>query len=80
MDMGEAKSVDPRILEIAKKIRRLRIEKGYSSYEKFAYDHDLPRVGYGNHEKGTNFTFLSFVRILDIHGLTMKEFFSDLDG
>ncbi|MDO1451076.1 XRE family transcriptional regulator [Rhodocytophaga aerolata] len=78
--MVKEQSIDPRILQIAAKIKRLRIEKGYSSYEKFAYDHDLPRVGYGNHEKGTNFTFASLLRILDIHNISMKEFFKDLEG
>ncbi|GAB3828673.1 XRE family transcriptional regulator [Hymenobacter jeollabukensis] len=69
---------DPRILQIAHKLKHLRLAAGYTSYEAFAFDHDLPRVGYGRHEKGSNLTLKSLLRLLDIHGLTLAEFFADL--
>ncbi|GAA4316611.1 XRE family transcriptional regulator [Nibribacter koreensis] len=71
---------DPRLAAIGEKIKRLRVTKGYSSYESFAFDHGLPRVGYGRHEKGANLTMSSLLRILDIHGVGLAEFFSDLEG
>lgn len=70
---------DQRLVAIGAKLRELRKKKGYTSYEKFAYDHDLPRVGYGSHEQGANLTMSSLLRLLDIHGLTLREFFSDTD-
>jgi hypothetical protein len=54
--------------------------KGYSSYENFAFDHGLSRVSYGRHEKGSNITLASLLRILDIHKVTLQEFFADLDN
>jgi len=69
---------DPRVLKIAAKIKKLRIEAGYSSYEKFAFDNDLPRVGYGKHEKGANITIASILRIIDIHKISLEEFFKDI--
>ena len=70
--------MDERIENIAKKIKRLRIEKGYVSSEFFAWEHKIPRVQYWRMESGTNFTFKNLLRILDAHEMTMAEFFSDL--
>jgi hypothetical protein len=69
---------DPRLRQIAHKLKRLRLAKGYSSYESFAFDHELPRVGYGRHEQGSNLTMTSLLRLLDIHQLSLAEFFADL--
>ena len=33
------KELDSRILQIAKKLEKIRIEKGYTSYENFAIEH-----------------------------------------
>lgn len=73
------KTIDPRAVAIGKKLRKIREEKGYVSSEFFAWEHNIPRVGYWRLEKGTNFTIGSFLKVLDAHGITMKEFFSDLD-
>lgn len=71
---------DKRLVAIGNKIKELRIRKGYSSYEQFAFEHNLPRSGYGEHEKGRNMTLASLLRILDIHELSFKDFFSDIEG
>ncbi len=68
---------DPRLKQIAQKLKQLRIAKGYSSYEAFAFDHDLPRVGYGRHEQGSNLTLKSLLRLLDIHQVSLADFFAD---
>jgi hypothetical protein len=70
---------DKRVKKVADKIKALREKKGYSSYESFAYDHDLPRVQYWRMEKGANFRFTTFLNLLDKHDLTLSEFFKDLD-
>ena len=75
----EKQELDPRLLKVSAKIKKLRIDAGYSSYEKFAFDNDLPRVGYGNHEKGANITLASLLRILDIHKITLQAFFEDIE-
>lgn len=74
----EATRPDPRLKLIAQKLKQLRIAKGYSSYEAFAFDHELPRVGYGRHEQGSNLTMNSLLRLLDIHQVNLSEFFADL--
>ncbi len=38
---------------MAKELKRMRIEAGYTSYENFAVEHDLDRKHYWMMEKGT---------------------------
>jgi transcriptional regulator with XRE-family HTH domain len=65
------------LVQIGQKLEDLRRKKGYTSYENFAFDYDLPRVHYWRIEKGkVNVTLKSLIRILAIHNLTMEEFFS----
>ena len=70
--------MDKRIQKIADKLKELRIAKGYTSYESFAFDNDINRVQYWRMEKGSNFTMNSLIKILDVHGLTLEEFFKGI--
>lgn len=65
--------------KIAEKIKQLRIDKGYSSYENFAYENDLSRVQYWRLERGTNFTINYLLKVLEIHKLSLSEFFNDIN-
>ena len=71
-------AADPRLKQIAQKLKQLRLDKGYSSYEAFAFDHELPRVWYGRHEQGSNLTLKSLLRLLDIHQVSLADFFADM--
>jgi len=74
----DEKKLDSRIIKIAKKLEKLRKEKGYTSYENFAIEHGISRMQYWRMEKGTNFQFESLLKILDAHGLSLSDFFQDL--
>lgn len=76
--MATKEELDERIIAAGKRLRELRIEAGYTSYENFAFENELPRVQYGRMEKGTNFTIKSLLKVLDVHGLTLNDFFSSL--
>lgn len=67
-----------RIEAIGAHIKALRLKAGYTSYETFATDHGLPRKNYWRIETGYNFTIDTLLRILDIHKMTLAEFFKDL--
>lgn len=71
------KELDPRMKEIGDKLRQLRIEAGHSNYETFAWDKGIGRMQYWRMEKGSNFTFASLFKVLDAHGISLAEFFSD---
>lgn len=69
---------DPRIQEIAQKIKQLRIDAGYSSAENFAYDKGENRVQYWRVESGANITLNTLLRILDHHKISLADFFNSL--
>jgi len=73
------KDLKPEILKIANKIRALRIKKGYSSHESFAWDNNLNRVQYWRIENGSNITLKTLLKVLDIHKISLSEFFKDFD-
>jgi transcriptional regulator with XRE-family HTH domain len=75
---GGQEELDTRIKRIAKKLRELRIEKGYSNHETFAWDNNINRVQYWKVEKGSNVTIKTLLKILDIHNISLSEFFKDL--
>jgi len=66
------------LAKIAFKIKQLRKDKGYSSYETFAVDNDLDRKQYWRIEKGANVTVATLLKILAIHQISMQDFFDDL--
>ena len=77
--MAKLSKQEIRTQQIADKIRKLRIENGYSSYENFAWDNNLPVRSYFRMESGTNFTIKNLFIILDIHKVSLHDFFSDID-
>jgi len=74
-DKDELKEIE--LNKLAERIRSLRIQKGYSNYENFAYEHKIPRAQYGRYEKGEDLRYSSLVKIVRAFGMTMTEFFSE---
>ena len=74
--------MDEEILKtIGDKLKDLRISKGYKSYENFAFDHELSRMHYWRLENGkSNLTIKSLLKILDIHNISLSEFFQEFDS
>ena len=73
--MENANQYNLLVSKIASKLKKLRIEKGLTSYEKFAYQYDLSRTQYWRMEKGTNFTIKYLMKILEIHQISLEDFF-----
>jgi transcriptional regulator with XRE-family HTH domain len=74
----DKKELDSRIFQIAKRIKQLRMDAGYSNYEEFAWKYGIGRMQYWNIEKGSNITLTTLFKILDAHGLSMPEFFNQI--
>lgn len=71
-------SFDTLIQKIADKLKVLRTEAGYTSYENFAWDNGINRMQYWKMEKGeTNFTMKSLHKVLEAHKMSLSEFFKD---
>ncbi|MFP5470971.1 MAG: XRE family transcriptional regulator [Bacteroidia bacterium] len=69
---------EERIIKISQKIKELRIKANYTSAENFAYDNELNRVQYWRVENGANITLKTLLKILDIHKITLSDFFKGI--
>lgn len=72
------KNIELKINQISKKLKEIRLSKGYSSYETFAFDNNLNRVQYWRIESGSNITLKTLLKVLEIHKISLEEFFKDL--
>lgn len=67
------------LTEVGKKLKSYREAAGYSSYEHFAYDHNIGRAQYGKYERGTeDMRLSSLFKLLDSMGITWSDFFKDM--
>jgi len=80
--MGKSKKAesDKWVLLISERIKELRKELGYTSYETFATDHDLDRKQYWRVENGSNITIKTLIKILSIHKMDLPTFFKGMEG
>lgn len=66
------------LIEIGKKLKTCRNAKGYTSYEQFAFEHNIGRAQYGKYERGTEDMRLSTLfRVLNELDISWDEFFKD---
>ena len=64
--------------KIGQRLRELRKEKGFKSYEQFAFTHEINRVQYGYYEQGIkDLRISSLVKVLNAHDLTLSQFFDE---
>ena len=63
--------------EIGDRLKKLREDKGFTSYEHFAIEHDISRMHYWKIEKGkANITIRTLLKILALHDITIQQFFN----
>lgn len=63
--------------KLGSRIKELRIKAGYSSYEFFAYDHNISRAQWGRYENGQDLKFSSLVKVVEAFNMTLSEFFKE---
>lgn len=66
------------IKKIGNRIKQFRRNAGYSSLEKFAYEHEINRTQYARYERGEDMRLSSLLNLLSAHGITLQEFFKGL--
>ncbi len=77
--MAKKKVTEEETLQlIGERLKALRLEKGYQSYEQFAWDNEINRVQYWRMEKGVNVTIKSLLIVLAVHKLSLEEFFKGM--
>lgn len=62
---------------LADRIKELRKKAGYTSYENFAYDHNITRSQWGRYERGEDVRFTSLVKVCKALKISLEEFFSE---
>ena len=69
-----------RIKLIADRLKKIRKQKGYTSYENLAFDKNLSRMLVYRIESGKkDFTFTNFLKLLDALEISLEDFFKDLN-
>jgi hypothetical protein len=68
---------DKLLQKLGERIKLLRISKGFTSYEYFAYEHNISRAQFGRYEQGQDLRFSSLIKIVNAFGMTLDEFFSE---
>lgn len=65
------------LIKLGNRIKALRIKKGYTSYEYFAYEHNISRAQFGRYEKGEDLRYTSLLKVVRALDMTLEEFFSE---
>jgi transcriptional regulator with XRE-family HTH domain len=76
MEKKPKKQLSEDLQKLGKRIRELRIKKGYTNYENFAFEHNIPRAQFGRYEQGHDLRYSSLLKVVRAFGMTMEEFFS----
>lgn len=63
--------------KLGARLKQLRIDAGFTSYETFAYQNNISRAQYGRYEKGQDIRFSTLIKLISAFGLTVHEFFSE---
>jgi transcriptional regulator with XRE-family HTH domain len=63
--------------KLGNRIKQLRIKKGYSSYEVFAFENGISRAQFGRYERGEDLRYSSLLKVVKALGISVKDFFSD---
>ena len=72
-----SKSGHRQVKNLGKRIKELRKKSGYTSYDTLAHEHSIVRSQYGKYEQGVDMKFSTILKLAEIHGLTLKEFFAE---
>lgn len=78
MEKNGKHSPEEQLKRVGEALKKLRISKGHSNYDYFAYEIGMSRSQYGEYEKGKNMNLLTLMRILDHHNITIDEFFKEV--
>lgn len=69
--------IDIELQNLGNRLKDLRRAKGYSNYEQFAFDNELPRAQYGRYEQGKDLRFSSLLKVLKALDISLEEFFKE---
>jgi len=68
---------DEVLQKMGKRIRELRIKKGFSNMDVFAYEHGFARAQYGRYENGEDLRFSTLLRLINAFEINLEDFFGE---
>lgn len=71
------KPVDPDLQVLGRRIREIRKNRGYTSFEIFAYEKGFSRITYGKMELGQNITYKNLLKFVRAVNMSLKDFFAE---
>jgi len=85
LGMAKSKKVKPSesdfdifLQKIGERMKQLRLKKGFSNYENFAYENNIGRSQYGKYEKGKDdLRMSSMYKVLNSLDVSFEQFFSE---
>lgn len=66
----------PELIEVGNRLKVIRKEKGYKSYEHIAYELGMSRSAYYRLEAGANCSLKTLSKVCKLLGVTFDEFFA----
>jgi len=76
MDKNDAYT-QQQLKNLGNRLKDLRIARGFTNYEQFAFEHNLPRAQYGRYEQGKDLRFSSLVKVLIALDISLEDFFKE---
>ena len=74
--MKTEKAFNNTLALVGSHLGELRLKKGFTTIKEFAERYDLPEIQYWRIERGkANVTLKSLTRILNIHRISLQDFF-----
>src|SRR5689334_13224288 len=67
--------IDSHLKYLGERIRALRIAKGYSNYEYFAFENGISSSQYARYERGEDMRFSTLAGLMAAFKMTPAEFF-----
>ena len=67
------------IKRIGEKVQQLRIENTQLTTNAFAKKYSINHQTYYRMEQGENFTILTFIKVLEVHKISLNAFFEGLE-
>ncbi len=67
------------LTRIGERLREIRKERGYKSYEHISFDLGMSRSAYWRLEAGSNFEMKTLIKVCRHLNITLEEFFSGIN-
>jgi transcriptional regulator with XRE-family HTH domain len=68
-------SKEEALQKVGDRLKELRIEKGFSSYEDFAYSIEISRSQIGRYERGRDLRLSTLITITNALEISLEDFF-----